>query len=63
VDEPWACCNPVTNATTAGVLEVLIKEACPRLAGWRAWLCGNPALVLSLRKKAAGEHRGDDECI
>nr|QKW93700.1 ferredoxin-NADP reductase [Vitiosangium cumulatum] len=36
---------------SVGSLEALIKEACPRLTGWRAWLCGNPDLVLSLRKK------------
>lgn len=36
---------------SVGALDALIKEACPRLAGWRAYLCGNPDLVLSLRKK------------
>jgi hypothetical protein len=34
-----------------GALDALIKESCPRPVGWRAWLCGNPDLVLSLRKK------------
>ncbi len=36
---------------TVGALDASILEACPRLAGWRAFLCGDPALVLSLRKK------------
>ncbi|PTL83139.1 2Fe-2S iron-sulfur cluster-binding protein [Vitiosangium sp. GDMCC 1.1324] len=36
---------------SVGAVDALIKEACPRLTGWRAWLCGNPDLVLSLRKK------------
>jgi len=36
---------------TVGALDAVIKEACPRPAGWRAFLCGDPALVLSLRKK------------
>ncbi|WNG61654.1 2Fe-2S iron-sulfur cluster binding domain-containing protein [Archangium gephyra] len=36
---------------TVGALEAVIKESCPRPAGWRAWLCGDPSLVLSLRKK------------
>ena len=34
-----------------GALDALIKEACPRPMGWRAYLCGDPDLVLSLRKK------------
>lgn len=34
-----------------GALDVLIRNECPRPAGWRAWLCGDPGLVLSLRKK------------
>ncbi|OJT17219.1 ferredoxin reductase [Archangium sp. Cb G35] len=36
---------------TVGALDAAIKESCPRPAGWRAWLCGDPSLVLSLRKK------------
>lgn len=36
---------------TVGALDAVIKEACPRPAGGRAFLCGDPALVLSLRKK------------
>ncbi|HYO56124.1 2Fe-2S iron-sulfur cluster-binding protein [Archangium sp.] len=36
---------------TVGALDALIKEACPRPMGWRAYLCGDPDLVLSLRKK------------
>ncbi|WP_375768484.1 FAD-binding oxidoreductase [Archangium gephyra] len=36
---------------TVGPLDAVIKETCPRLAGCRAFLCGDPALVLSLRKK------------
>jgi predicted ferric reductase len=34
-----------------GALDVLIRAECPRPLGWRAYLCGNPELVLSLRKK------------
>jgi CDP-4-dehydro-6-deoxyglucose reductase, E3 len=34
-----------------GALEALIRAECPKLGGWRAFLCGNPELVLSLRKK------------
>jgi NAD(P)H-flavin reductase len=34
-----------------GALDALIKAECPRPVGWRAYLCGNPDLVLSLRKK------------
>ncbi len=34
-----------------GPLDVLIRAECPKPAGWRAWLCGDPGLVLALRKK------------
>lgn len=34
-----------------GALDVLIRAECPRPVGWRGFLCGNPELVLSLRKK------------
>ncbi|MFP2932973.1 FAD-binding oxidoreductase [Pyxidicoccus sp. 3LG] len=34
-----------------GALDVLIRAECPKPVGWRAWLCGDPQLVLSLRKK------------
>jgi NAD(P)H-flavin reductase len=36
---------------SVGALDALIKAECPRPVGWRAYLCGNPELVLSLRKK------------
>ncbi|QRK10203.1 2Fe-2S iron-sulfur cluster binding domain-containing protein [Archangium violaceum] len=36
---------------TVGALDAIIKEVCPRPAGWRGYLCGSPDLVLSLRKK------------
>ncbi len=34
-----------------GPIDGLIRAECPRPVGWRAWLCGDPGLVLSLRKK------------
>ncbi|GHG79950.1 2Fe-2S iron-sulfur cluster-binding protein [Comamonas sp. JC664] len=34
-----------------GALDVLIRSECPKPVGWRAWLCGDGPLVLSLRKK------------
>jgi CDP-4-dehydro-6-deoxyglucose reductase len=34
-----------------GALDALIRAECPKPMGWRAFLCGNPELVLSLRKK------------
>ncbi|MBN1210589.1 MAG: 2Fe-2S iron-sulfur cluster binding domain-containing protein [Myxococcaceae bacterium] len=34
-----------------GSLDALIRDECPKPVGWRAFLCGNPELVLSLRKK------------
>ncbi|QSQ22241.1 2Fe-2S iron-sulfur cluster binding domain-containing protein [Pyxidicoccus parkwayensis] len=34
-----------------GALDVLIRAECPKPVGYRAWLCGDPQLVLSLRKK------------
>ncbi|WNZ61716.1 2Fe-2S iron-sulfur cluster-binding protein [Myxococcus sp. MxC21-1] len=34
-----------------GALDVLIRAECPKPLGWRAWLCGDGPLVLSLRKK------------
>jgi len=43
--------GPERVGVSTGALEALIKETCPRLAGWRAFLCGNPDTVLSLRKK------------
>jgi NAD(P)H-flavin reductase/ferredoxin len=43
--------GPERVGVSLGALEALIKETCPRLAGWRAFLCGNPDTVLSLRKK------------
>lgn len=43
--------GPERVGVTVGALDALIRETCPRLAGWRAFLCGDPALVLSLRKK------------
>lgn len=43
--------GPERVGVGVGALEVLLKEACPRPVGWRAFLCGAPDLVLSLRKK------------
>ncbi|MDY7232362.1 FAD-binding oxidoreductase [Hyalangium rubrum] len=34
-----------------GALDALIRAECPKPTGGRAFLCGNPELVLSLRKK------------
>jgi CDP-4-dehydro-6-deoxyglucose reductase len=34
-----------------GALDALIRAECPKPVGWRAFLCGNPELVQSLRKK------------
>lgn len=34
-----------------GALDVLIRAEVPKPVGYRAWLCGDPQLVLSLRKK------------
>jgi NAD(P)H-flavin reductase/ferredoxin len=34
-----------------GALDALIRAECPKPVGWRAFLCGNPELVVSLRKK------------
>lgn len=34
-----------------GPLDALIRAECPKPVGWRAFLCGDPALVSSLRKK------------
>ncbi|HSP77869.1 MAG TPA: 2Fe-2S iron-sulfur cluster-binding protein [Myxococcaceae bacterium] len=43
--------GPERVGVTTGLLEALIKEVCPRPVGWRAFLCGDPQWVLSLRKK------------
>ncbi|HEX8819341.1 MAG TPA: 2Fe-2S iron-sulfur cluster-binding protein [Archangium sp.] len=43
--------GPERVGVTVGALDALIRETCPRPAGWRAYLCGNPDGVLSLRKK------------
>ncbi|WP_426755529.1 2Fe-2S iron-sulfur cluster-binding protein [Myxococcus sp. Y35] len=40
-----------TRDVAEGALDVLIRAECPRPVGWRAWLCGDGPLVLSLRKK------------
>ncbi|WNG40787.1 2Fe-2S iron-sulfur cluster binding domain-containing protein [Archangium violaceum] len=48
---PCVLKGPERVGVTVGALEALIKETCPRPAGWRGYLCGNPDLVLSLRKK------------
>lgn len=32
-------------------LRALIRAECPHPVGWRAYLCGNPERVLSLKKK------------
>ncbi|MBZ4417919.1 2Fe-2S iron-sulfur cluster-binding protein [Myxococcus sp. RHSTA-1-4] len=40
-----------TRDIAEGPLDVLIRAECPKPVGWRAWLCGDPQLVLSLRKK------------
>jgi NAD(P)H-flavin reductase/ferredoxin len=40
-----------TRDVAEGALDVLIRAECPKPVGWRAWLCGDPQLVLSLRKK------------
>lgn len=40
-----------TRDVAEGALDVLIRAECPKLAGWRGYLCGDPALVTSLRKK------------
>lgn len=34
-----------------GPLDALVRAECPKPVGWRAFLCGNPELVLALRKK------------
>lgn len=34
-----------------GALDALVRAECPKPVGWRAFLCGNPELVQSLRKK------------
>jgi NAD(P)H-flavin reductase/ferredoxin len=34
-----------------GALDALIRAECSKPVGWRAFLCGNPELVISLRKK------------
>jgi ferredoxin-NADP reductase len=34
-----------------GPLDALLRAECPKPVGWRAFLCGNPEQVLSLRKK------------
>ncbi|XXF77629.1 FAD-binding oxidoreductase [Myxococcaceae bacterium GXIMD 01537] len=39
------------SGVTVGPLDALLKAECPRPLGWRAYLCGNPELVLMLRKK------------
>jgi NAD(P)H-flavin reductase len=43
--------GPERIGVSVGALDGLLKEACPRPVGWRAFLCGAPDLVLSLRKK------------
>jgi NAD(P)H-flavin reductase len=43
--------GPERVGVTVGALDALIQETCPRPVGWRAFLCGDPARVLSLRKK------------
>ena len=48
---PCVLAGPERVGVTVGPLESVMKEACPRLAGWRGYLCGNPDTVLSLRKK------------
>lgn len=40
-----------TRDIAEGPLDALIRTECPKPVGWRAWLCGDPPLVLSLRKK------------
>ncbi|NMO17590.1 2Fe-2S iron-sulfur cluster binding domain-containing protein [Pyxidicoccus fallax] len=40
-----------TRDIAEGPLDALIRAECPKPVGWRAWLCGDPQLVLSLRKK------------
>lgn len=39
------------GGVAVGALDALIKAECPRPVGWRAFLCGDSELVLSLRKK------------
>jgi len=39
------------EGVAVGPLDALIRAECPRPVGWRAFLCGNPELVVSLRKK------------
>jgi hypothetical protein len=36
---------------SVGPLEERVLEACGKPVGWRAFLCGDPERVLSLRKK------------
>jgi CDP-4-dehydro-6-deoxyglucose reductase, E3 len=43
--------GPARVGVEVGPLEALIQEACPRLIGWRAFLCGDAPWVLSLKKK------------
>jgi CDP-4-dehydro-6-deoxyglucose reductase len=39
------------EGVAVGPLDALIRAECPKPVGWRAFLCGDPQLVLSLRKK------------
>ncbi len=41
----------LSEGVQVGAVDALMRAECPKLAGWRAFLCGSPELVLSLRKK------------
>jgi NAD(P)H-flavin reductase len=43
--------GPATDGERVGPIDQVVLGDLPKLAGWRVFLCGDPALVNMLRKK------------
>lgn len=48
---PTVLNGPGDGGITVGAIDSVISAACPKLAGWRGFVCGDPGLVRSLKRK------------
>lgn len=48
---PAVLSGPESDGVTVGAIDQVVLKRFPKLSGWRAYICGDPGLVQSLRKK------------
>jgi CDP-4-dehydro-6-deoxyglucose reductase len=49
--QPVVLQGPASDGIVVGSIDRVVLQALPNLKGWRAYICGDPDLVQSLRKK------------